>query len=630
MRNDTAANPKEAAADVKSGGLRSPVQAYLEQLHGRYLGLRDGAVASYIPELAKVDPDGFGICLATTDGQVYEVGDSRRLFTIQSISKPFTYGLALEDCGQQAVLQRIGVEPTGDAFNSISLEPGTGRPLNPMINAGAIAAAAMVAGHSQEDRVQRLLAVYSIYAGRPLSIDQAVFDSERETGHRNRAIGHMLRNFNILSDPEPALDLYFRQCSVALDCRDLSLMAATLANGGVNPLTGERAIKAEYLERMLSVMTTCGLYDAAGLWVFEVGMPAKSGVGGAILVVLPGQLGLAVYSPRLDERGNSVRGLAVCGDLSRDMNLHFLRMPPRAPTTIRAQYNVSGVSSNRYRTSVTRAQLATAGVAARVYELQGELDFGAMEVVVRAIIQRAAECRMSVLDFQRVNAIGPAARRLLRDLLASLSREGHWLILASADRHSVMLRELAQARSEGDGSALFVVMPTADAAIEWCENRLLGGATAGEQIPICPTLAEHALCNGLSAEQVEVLAALLTPMQFARGQTIIRYGDEADRVYLLMQGEVTVTLPSRMGSPRRLATISAGMSFGDAAVLSKATRSADVTADRAVHCLELSTARFFELGKTHPDIQSTILLNMLRDARHLVSRLSAEVAALRA
>ena len=196
------------------------------------------------------------------------------------------------------MLARIGVEPTGDAFNSISLAPDTGRPLNPMINAGSIAAASLVAGHSEEDKLARLLAVYGLYAGLPLAVDRRVYESERDTGHRNRAIGHMLRNFGILDgDPEPALDLDFRQCSIEIDCRDLALIGATLANGGVNPVTGERALRAEYVENVLSVMTTCGMYDFAGEWVYSVGMPAKSGVGGGVLAVLPGQLGIGVFPP---------------------------------------------------------------------------------------------------------------------------------------------------------------------------------------------------------------------------------------------------------------------------------------------------------------------------------------------
>src|SRR3989449_5837572 len=233
----------------------SPVQDYLEQLHAEFSRITDGKVATYIPELAKANPNWFGICLVTMNGTVYETGDSAQPFTIQSISKPFVYGLALEDHGRAGVLERVGLEPTGDAFNSISLEPGTGRPRNPMINAGAIATTALIAGKSPQNKLRRLLDTFGTYAGRDVSLDDAVYRSESETGHRNRAIGYMLRNFNILtSDPMPAVELYFQQCSVSMTARDLAVMAATLSNRGVNPLTGKQAIRGEYVESVLSVM----------------------------------------------------------------------------------------------------------------------------------------------------------------------------------------------------------------------------------------------------------------------------------------------------------------------------------------------------------------------------------------
>src|ERR1700709_505148 len=243
----------------------SPIDFYLARLHQDWSADGSGAVPDYTPPLALADPDSFGIAMTTTEGHSYEVGDSRVEFTIQSMSKPFTYGLALADWGVDAVDGRGGVEPGGEAFNSISLAPGSGRPLNPMINAGAITSASLVAGASAAEREARLRAPHGSFAARPLEVETAVYESERDTGHRNRAIGHMLRSFGILElDPEAALDLYFRQCSVAVDCRDLSLMAATLANGGVHPLTGERALEREYVDRVLSVMTTCGMYDSAG------------------------------------------------------------------------------------------------------------------------------------------------------------------------------------------------------------------------------------------------------------------------------------------------------------------------------------------------------------------------------
>lgn len=188
----------------------SPIEDYLKEIHHRHAELKEGQVATYIPELAKANPEWFGICLATTGGHVYEVGDSRQSFTIQSISKPFVYGLALEDNTRAEVLKKVGVEPTGDAFNAISLEPGTGRPRNPMINAGAIAAAGLIAGKQPTVRLRRMLDMFALYAGEALALDEEVYRSESETGHRNRAIGHLLRNFDILTEPpEPVVDLYF-------------------------------------------------------------------------------------------------------------------------------------------------------------------------------------------------------------------------------------------------------------------------------------------------------------------------------------------------------------------------------------------------------------------------------------
>jgi glutaminase len=306
--------------------MQLPLQDYLESLHASLLPLRDGKVATYIPELAKADPDSFGICLVTTDGFVYSVGDAELPFTIQSISKPFVYAAALAARGRSAVLEKVGVEPSGDAFNSISLNPQTGAPLNPMINAGAIATTAMVAGATSEDQWRRIAETMSGFAGRPLILDESVYRSESDTGFRNRAIGWMLRNFGILEqDPTGALENYFRQCSLQVSCRDLGMMAATLANNGVHPVSGAVALQPEHLASVLSVMSTCGMYDFAGGWLYEVGMPAKSGVSGGVLAVLPGRFGIGVFSPRLDEKGNSVRSIAACRRLSDDFGLHMFR-----------------------------------------------------------------------------------------------------------------------------------------------------------------------------------------------------------------------------------------------------------------------------------------------------------------
>ncbi len=300
------------------------LQHTLNELHARYRSLNQGKPASYIPELAKANPDWFGICIMGVDGQRFEVGDTEQLFTIQSISKVFVHGLALEDHGRERVLDRVGVEPTGDAFNAIVLDERSKRPYNPMVNAGAIATTSLIKGKGATDRLNRMLAMFERYIGHESYIDMPTFTSERSTGHRNRAMAHLMLNFGMIDEHiDEALDLYFQQCSLMVDCRDLAIMAATLANRGKNPLTGIQAVPAEYVRDMLSVMYTCGMYNFAGEWAYLVGLPAKSGVCGGIIVVVPNRMGIAVFSPPLDERGNSVRGVKVCEDLSQQFGLHL-------------------------------------------------------------------------------------------------------------------------------------------------------------------------------------------------------------------------------------------------------------------------------------------------------------------
>ncbi len=607
----------------------SPIQAYLDELHATFVALRDGDVATYIPELAKADPEWFGICIATTDGHVYEVGDTRQLFTIQSISKPFVYGLALEDRGRATVLAKIGVEPTGDAFNSISLAPGTGCPLNPMINAGAIAAASMVAGHSPEDTFERVRTAFSTYAGHSLTLDRAVFESERETGHRNRAIGHMLRNFEIItSDPEPALNLYFQQCSIAVDCRDLAVMAATLANGGINARTGERAVRLELVDSILSVMATCGMYDYAGEWVYWVGLPAKSGVAGGVLAVLPGQLGIGVFSPRLDSRGNSVRGVAVCKELSRTFNLHFLRAPRPAHSAIRAQHTLTDISSKRRRSEAERQVLDAGGDRVRIYDLQGDLPFAAIENIVRTIVDASSRLDIAVIDLKRVDRIDACAAPLFERLIVAFGTHQKHLVLVNGRKHPKFVRAVEEALTTADEWGRLIAFSDLDAALEWCEERLIAAASptllADQQI----TLAEHEVCSGLSPDVIAILQSVLEQRSFAAGTLVIRKGDPADALYLLMRGQVSVVMTLPSGEIKRLATFPAGMAFGELAIVDRGERTADVRADTATECYVLPVNALDQLGHTHPTIKVKILENLLRHVSRTVSRLNQEVAAL--
>ena len=254
---------------------------------------------------------------------MFAAGDCDRPFTIQSISKPFTFGMAIDELGQERVLQRVGVEPSGDAFNSIELQPGSNRPFNPMVNAGAITVTALLQAQHGAGALAHLLDRFSTIAGRQLEIDQAVYESERRTGHRNRAIAHLLLNFGVVhEEAEAALDLYFQQCSILVTCRDLAMMGATLSNMGCHPLTGKPALSIGSVKDVLSVMFTCGMYDYSGQWVHRVGVPAKSGVAGGVVAVVNRQLGIGTYSPRLDRFGNSTRGIEACADLASQLGLH--------------------------------------------------------------------------------------------------------------------------------------------------------------------------------------------------------------------------------------------------------------------------------------------------------------------
>ena len=299
------------------------LQNLVDGLHEKYRGLSEGEVATYIPELSRADPDRFGICLITADGRVFAAGDCDCPFTIQSVSKPFTYGMAIEELGRDKVFQHVGIEPSGDAFNAIELQGGTNRPFNPMINAGAITVTALLHSLYGDAALERLLERFSVAAGRELTVDQAVYESERRTGHRNRAIAHLLLNFGLVHDQaEAALDIYFRQCAILVTCRDLAMMAATLGNLGTHPLTGRSVFEVPTIKDILAIMFTCGMYDYSGQWAYRVGVPAKSGVSGGVMVVVNRQMGIATYSPRLDQHGNSRRGTEACVDLASELGLH--------------------------------------------------------------------------------------------------------------------------------------------------------------------------------------------------------------------------------------------------------------------------------------------------------------------
>ena len=606
----------------------APVEDYLTELHDRVSALTGGKPADYIPELGKVEPSLFGIAIATTDGEVYGVGDTQHPFTIQSVSKPFMYGYALNRYGREAVLKHVGVEPTAEAFNSIVLDEVANRPFNPMVNAGAIAVAELMDGASQEQRTANMLALFGDLAGRPLGIDEAVFRSEEATGHRNRAIAYMMLNTGMIKgDPNDVLDLYFRQCSVNVTTRDLAIMAAALANDGTNPITGKKVFQAEYVRDVLSVMNSCGMYDYAGEWAYEVGMPAKSGVSGCIIAVIPGQIGIGVFAPPIDSHGNSLRGIRVCQEISKEFDLHAFNNRTNVRSVIRREYRGDLVHSNRLRTPYERQVLARQGDKVAVLEAQGALFFGSTEQLLRRIAQLAAETRYVVVDFKRVHLADASAHKLIARAARSIADSGAELVFASiADDGPLgtLARELG---AQEERRAVCIFSDT-DAALEWCEDRLLAGSSKGSGTKFA--LSELDLLKGLSAEDYRLIEPIVRPLVFEKGEVIIREGAEAKLFFVVARGTVSVQIrvQGQNGRKKRVASIGPGLSFGEMALLDGGKRSADIVADEKVICYGLAVDQLVELAAEHPNIMITILRNLTRDFSERLRHANEAISAL--
>ena len=307
------------------------IDAALKAAHAKYKDLKEGANADYIPALAKVDSKIFGIAIVTVDGKVYTVGDIQSEVSIQSISKVFTMAKVMEESGPQAIAENMGVDATGQAFNSIvAIEQYKGSEMNALVNPGAITATSMVKGATREEIWNKILAWYGEFAGRQLAVNQEVFKSEADTNQRNQALSMLMYAYgHIKENPLQACDIYTEQCSVNVNAKDLAMMAATLANGGKNPVTGKQVMKAENVDEVLAVMATAGLYDDSGKWLFTTGLPAKSGVGGGLIAVSPGKFGIAAISPPLDAAGNSVRAQKAIADVSNALGGNPYASKPR-------------------------------------------------------------------------------------------------------------------------------------------------------------------------------------------------------------------------------------------------------------------------------------------------------------
>jgi glutaminase len=591
---------ENAESTESTAGQINPLPQFLACLHATLARERSGALADYIPELSKANPAHFGIALATLDGHVYETGDSGVPFTIQSISKAFVFALALETAGADRMEQAVGVEPSGDAFNAIRLRPDN-KPFNPMVNAGAIACSGLIHEAAGDGAFEHIRAALGRFAGRPLGVDEAVFVSERSTGDRNRAIAYLLHNYGIIKgDVGAVLDVYFRQCSVLVTARDLAVMAATLANGGVNPLTGERAIAAYTASRTLSVMTSSGMYDFAGEWIYRVGLPAKSGVGGGIIAALPGQFGAGTFSPLLDDHGNSVRGLKVCEALSAHFDLHMLNRTNDVRTCIVADYDFARISP-RGRQPHEQRILDDHRNAVRVLELTGTLSFGNADLIARRVVARPLP-HVLILDCGRVPMASGGAAKALAALIAGLHASGTTPVISGIEANSPTFAAIRAPLRQTIRLRHFLLL---DEAIEWAEDQIIfrfGGFT---DLLDAGNLADQELLFGLPPDLVEEIGRLGTQHRYHTGERIIVSGAVSSSIFFLQSGMVSVKLANGV----RLATLVPGMAFGEMALV-EGHRAADVWADTAVRCLELPLERFYGFRELNPQVGERIMRNL--------------------
>ncbi|WP_158219538.1 glutaminase A [Synechococcus sp. BO 8801] len=602
------------------------IQELLGELHASFAGVREGRVADYIPELAKACPDDFGIVIATSGGRIYEIGDTRKEFTIQSISKPFIYALALKMLSFDVMASKIDVEPSGEAFNAISLDPDSGKPRNPMINAGAIAASAQICDANPGGAVDLLLEYFAELAGRPLTINEAVYRSEKETGHRNRAIGHLLRNFNIIeSDPEPALDLYFRQCAISVTCRDLAVMAATLACQGRNPFTGGQPLSYDITVRVLALMGTCGMYDFAGQWLHDVGIPAKSGVAGGVMAVIPGRLGIATYSPPLDGFGNSVRGVAVCRQLSAGVGLSLFNQYYQVDATIRRSYQGSQRKSRRWRSERELEILAPHRDEVRIIHVQGVLDFGGIEQLAAELVRLSGDVRILILDLAHVTECPMESSGLLDRQLCSLEDQGVEILLSRAGRLPLVSRAGWAITERIDAYEHL------DSALEAAEELLLtwyapaADADNGDD----DDLADQGVLAALGADHRRILAEHLVRRSFMAGDFVIRRGDPGDELFLVRSGSFDIALDIKTGDGQshstRLATFGPGLCFGEIGFVAQTPRTADIIATRPGECWVLHRNAFDELSASHPDVVIALLKALTCDIGAKLSQTSVQL-----
>ncbi len=404
-------------------------------------------------------------------------------------------------------------------------------------------------------------------------------------------------------------------------------MGATLANNGVNPITGVRALDSKLVPKVLSVMSSCGMYDYSGAWVYEVGLPAKSGVGGGVMAVLPGQLGIAVFSPKLDERGNSVRGIAACRKISSDFGLHMLHTGrTTAGTVVRTTYNAAQIPSKRTRSPAQARRVKELGHKIVVFELQGDLVFASAEIVAAEAMRAVRDADYLILDLQRVSVVKEGALQLLGDLIHYLSARGKTALLTNVwEKYFVEKGLKAQVK---DLEALH--QEDIDHALEWCEDQLLAQHAFTEEEDAETLLASQVLCEGFTAEELQRLEALLVPCGYEKGACVCREGEAADAMFFILSGQVSVVVSLDHRRAGRISTLSAGSAFGEMALLDHGLRSAYVIADTPLACLRLDYQRLendtTELGA---QVRLKLVTNIARVLSIKLRQATLEIKSLR-
>ena len=589
---------------------RDPIVQALERIRAELLTNSAGAVADYIPQLSSADPSWFGLALASLEGHVYRAGEADVAFTIQSISKPFVLALAVSDLGTAAVAERVGAEPSGEAFNAISLEPGTGRPANPMVNAGAIVTSSLIAADGPGGRFERIRRHLSDFAGHELEVDEAVFASERATADRNRALGYLMRNAGSLSgDIDEVLDVYFRQCSLLVTAGDLAVMAATLANGGINPVTGVEVTSRDVTAHVLSIMATCGMYDYAGQWLLRVGLPAKSGVSGGLVAASPGQFGIGLFSPPLDEVGNSVRAVAAGETISERFGLHLMRVPSRPARPVYLSADGREMHSSRTRRRAERLALETGASAIEVRGIGGDLEFAEAEILVRSVADApisdahapaSVTADWLVLDLHRVTRVHPAALKIIVGLLGEILDRGVTIAVTDPGRRL-------------EGGLAVERFASLDEALEWCEDSLLSRLDPALGPGAAVALLEHDVLAALDPQIAGTIAASLETRQLATGEGVLT--GEGELVVLVLSGRLGVYAAAAPGQDaRRAGSLGPGTAISRVRLVNRPGGAQRLHAELPSTVAVLRAEHVAALESSHPGLTGRLWMSMTQAA----------------